>query len=242
MLVANLKTRYRGTVSGFLWVIMSPIIMFGAQSFAFHYILRIRVDNYLLFLLSGLLPWIFIASSVDMSTTSLTNNARLLKSFPLNPLVSLGAQILDNLVNFMAAFFILLVPVALGSQIDLLSLPLLIVPFFSLFLGVFALSLILGTLNVFYRDTKFVVNFSTSVLFFLTPIFYPIDFLPESLRIFVYLNPIYYLINPFRQFLLNPWLPDTWNYIAQGYLVSVSFFCLALIFWSRKKNAVYFHL
>src|SRR5271154_4561101 len=91
---ANLKSRYRRTVAGFLWVVLNPLIMFGVQSMIFRHVLKIQISNYFLFLLSGLLPWIFITQSMDMCTSLFQANGGVLKSFHLNPLVLLTAQLI----------------------------------------------------------------------------------------------------------------------------------------------------
>src|SRR3954465_5069767 len=106
---ANLKSRYRRTIAGFLWVVLNPLIQFGVQSAIFRHVLKIQVNNYLIFLLSGLLPWIFITQSMDMCTSLFVTSGNVLKSFRLNPLVLLTAQLLDNLLNFLAAFLIIFV-------------------------------------------------------------------------------------------------------------------------------------
>ena len=112
MTSANLKTRYRGTWSGALWVFLNPMLMFGAQSYAFHFILKINIDKYPLYLLTGLLPWTFITSSAEMSTSSLVANGRFLKSFPVSPVVIIFSQIVDNFINYVASFIVILIPVA----------------------------------------------------------------------------------------------------------------------------------
>src|ERR1035437_5970491 len=79
--VANLKSRYRKTFVGFLWVILNPLILYGVQSLVFMKFLKLQVPNYTLFLLSGLLPWVFIVQSVEMCTSLIVINGKLFKSF-----------------------------------------------------------------------------------------------------------------------------------------------------------------
>lgn len=240
--LASLKSRYRNTVSGFLWVLLSPLLQYGAQAYAFYFILKLPVDNYPVFLLLGLIPWIFIISSVEMSTGSFTNQGRLLKSFPIHPWVPLMAQIADNLINFAVVFLFLMIPVTILTSfqaISLLVLPLALLP---IFVGTFSLSLLLSTLNVFFRDTKFIVSFSTSILFFLTPVFYPESIIPEDFRWVPAVNPIYYMIRPFRGLETAFEGSQFWIHLGEAYVVAGGLMLWAIWYWGRKKNELYFNI
>ena len=169
---ANMKSRYRKTFAGFLWVVMNPLIMYAIQCYVFKRVLSSTNKDYSLFLLGGLLPWFFISQSLEMGTSVFVSSAHLLKANFVHPLVILSAQIFDNAINFFFAFVIvLLISAWFGSHVPygviLLPLPLLL-----LFFGTFSLSLALATINVFFRDTRFVVSVALNVLFFTTPIFY----------------------------------------------------------------------
>ena len=243
MTSANLKARYRNTVSGFLWVVMNPILMFGAQAYAFHYILKINVEEFPIFLLSGLIPWLFLIQSADMGTGSFINNGRLLKSFPIHPVVPLAAQIADNLINFFAAFLILFIPVSLSSHLfHWISLPLLIIPLAILLLGTFSIVWLLATTNVFFQDMKFIVSFLGSVTFYLTPIIYPEGFVSENIHWIFNVNPVYHLIMPFRLAVMDPLSAEFWYRCGLGALVAVGFFIWAALYWRKKRNSVYFYL
>jgi lipopolysaccharide transport system permease protein len=236
---ANLKSRYRNTIAGFLWVVLSPLITYGAQSFVFHTILQLQVRNYHLFLLTGLLPWIFFQQSVEMCTSLYTSSSRLLKSLPVHPLVYLTAQLLDNLVNFFAVFFLLLLPATAFGQVDLTSLILLPIPIFFLLLGVFGICWLLAVLQVFLRDTRFIASFALNILFFLTPIFYPVEFVPEKFRWMVTLNPVNYLIQPFRGLLHEFNGGSFLREILSSAAVSLSLAAAGYLYWRVKRNEVY---
>lgn len=240
--IANLKARYRKTVAGFLWVIINPLILFGVQSLVFKTFLKLQIANYSLFLLSGLLPWIFITGSLTMCTTAFLSSSHLLKSFQLPPLVYLFAQLFDNLFNFLAAFLIILTPLMLmhpGSRVALLLLPFAIL---LLTCGVIGLTWLLATAQVFFRDTQFILNFAISVTFFLTPVFYPVSYVPEQYHWMIHVNPLYQLVRPF-QCIINP---STSVEILSAFEGAAVVAALALSFaafvWRRNKNEIYFNL
>lgn len=237
---ANLKSRYRNTFSGFFWVVFNPILMFGAQAFAFHFILRLNVDRFPLFLLSGLIPWLFVVQTLDMGTNALVTHGRLLKSFPIHPAVPLASQVIENLLNFVVAFMILLVPVGILTGLHWESFLLLPLAMVILMVGTFSMLWWLSVLNVFYQDTRFVVSFLASVTFFMTPIFYPEGFVPENLQWIFLINPFYHLISPFRYAVLLPFSPIFWERTLVSIVVVVGMFTLAYLYWRKKSSDIYF--
>lgn len=239
---ANLKTRYRGTVSGFLWVLLNPVLIFGAQSYAFYIIVDLKVENYLLFLLSGLLPWIFLTQSLDMCTSIFLHNGRFLKSFPVHPLASLGAQILDNAINFIVAFLLLLIPLSFINHFEYKNLILIPIPILIMTVAVTGICWLFATVNVFFRDLKFVIGFLMTVSFYLTPIFYPENFVNPRFHFLIKLNPFYPLIEPFREIVTNPFTTHFIVLCVNATFVAGSMMFLAILFWRIKKNEFYFAL
>lgn len=239
---ANLKSRYRHTWAGFVWVILSPLLLFGAQSLVFGAVLRIQVPNFTLFLLTGLLPWIFVTQSLEMTTGGFVNSSRLLRSFPMHPLVLLGATLADNGINFLAAFGLLLVPYLVQEPARLAGVPLAALASGALAVGVFAAGWFLATLHAFFRDTKFIVTFALSVAFFLTPVFYPAELVPERWRWITALNPAGYWIAPFRH-ALHAYDPGAfWASLAGSVAVSAGLLALAWAHWRWRRNDLYFNL
>ena len=123
--VASLKSRYRKTFAGFIWVVLNPLMMFGVQSLVFKTFMRIQVPDYNLFLLGGLLPWIFFSSTIQMTTPLFVTQSYLLRSFKINPMVILTSQVIDNFINFIASFLLILLPFYISSDRSLSALLLL---------------------------------------------------------------------------------------------------------------------
>ena len=239
---ANMKARYRKTIAGFLWVILNPIIMYSVQSFVFKKILKLDVPNYSLFLLCGLLPWIFIVMSIEMITPVQDSSRELLKSFSISPVVLALSQVVDNFINFLFAFLIVLLPFWFMSDLSIEGIIFIPIILISLIVGVFSLCFTLSIMQLFYKDVRFITSFLVSIMFFLTPIFYPIEFIPEQYRIFVELNPIYSFIEPFRFAIYN----YDFNTLLMKTAKSVGFSSVFLVFtfwfWRRKRNEFYIKL
>lgn len=235
----HLKARYRNTFAGLIWVVLSPIIIFGAQSLAFKVFLKLNIRDYPLFLLSNLLPWIFLTSSIQMCASLLEVKRLIVRSYQINPQIFIAAQVLDNLINFVLSFLILLVPCLFISEFNPIGLLYLIPSLFLLLVTAFSFSALVSILQIFHRDLKFVINFMLSVVFFITPIFYPLEYIPENMRFIVDYNILYIALNPIHIALYN------FDYSALHIallkataLAGVSFYFVNLL-WKKKKNDFY---
>lgn len=239
---ASLKSRYRKTVAGFVWVLLNPLIMFGVQSLVFKKFLRLEIPNFYVFLLSGLLPWIFMTQTIQMGTPTLISNSGLLKSFKFHPGVLVTSVALDNFINFILAMLFIAVPALVLSELPLTGLVYGLVCLVPFLLGTISLTLLTSLMNVFYRDLGFVLNFLFSIFFFITPIFYPVDLIPEHLQWLVDFNPFYQLLRPFRMAIYQE-LPFDWVVpwcISVAWAIGITF--ISTIYWRKKRNALYIQL
>lgn len=237
--MSNMRARYRKTLAGFIWVVLNPIIMYSVQSMVFKHLLKIDIPDYSVFLMGGLLPWLFITQTMDMCTPILQMSGELLKSFKLNPSILVWAQLLDNFFNFVFAFFIILIPTWFLSNMG--GVGLVFIPFalINLIIGVGSLVWFLSVFQVFYRDTKFVMQFFTSIMFFLTPIFYPTSRIPEAYQWLIHINPFYCLIEPFRVCLYNFSFDYFLFSLMKGAILTTIVLSVSMIFWKRRKNEFY---
>jgi len=240
--LANMKARYRKTVAGFIWVILNPIILFSVQSVVFRKILNIQVPDYGLFLLGGLLPWIFITNTLEMSIPYLFSAHNLLRGFRINPFLLILCQIIDNFFNFLVAFFIILIPVMIFTDHTQSSFILLPLPVLVLFFAVAALASLASLMNVFYRDTKFVLSFVLNIMYFITPIFYPIEFVPDKFRWVIEINPLFYLVQSFRAAVYGFEPAIFWWSLLKAFSITVVLCVFSFFYWRRRKNDLYFYI
>ncbi len=169
----HMCSRYRKAWAGFLWVVANPILTFVIQSVIFKSILKIEVNNYPAYLVSGLLPWFFISQSLYVVTNSLVASRDILLGFKVHPFLIVSSQVLDQFVSFLAAFLLIgLFTVRL--QGDFLFLRMLLVLVSTLLICSFTILFtnLLAYWHVFYRDIQFIVQFIMNLAFYLTPIFY----------------------------------------------------------------------
>lgn len=239
---ANLKSRYRNTLWGFFWVLLNPILTYGVQVFAFTTIFQVRFANYPVYLLAGLFPWMFVVQSVEMCTGIFLNNGGIIKNIPVPPVLLVFVQILDNFINFICAFIILILYFSIFHSLNVLTVFYVLIPTIPLFIAVSSMCLIFSLLNIRFRDLKFIVSFVFSLLFYLTPIFYNIELVPGRLRGIIANNPFYYLIHPFQQILTSNGSASFIHTVGKAYLFSFVLLFLAYQCWARMKKYLVFYV
>lgn len=210
LVLKDLTLKYRGSALGFLWSLLNPLLMILIYSLAFRYIIRIGVPNYTAVLISGLLPWTFFASSCVMSTGSIVDNGGLIKKIAFPRVVLPVATVLFNFVQLLIALLVflpilflffhgirswtvfLLLPVALASQL----------------LFVVGVAQLLCTATAFFRDIRHLVEVGLQILFWLTPVLYPLSLVPEPVQLLLRLNPMTGFVLLYQTALLEGALPD----------------------------------
>ena len=202
LVIRDLKVRYRHSVLGFAWSFLNPLLMMVVFTLVFTALRQQSVAKYPVFLLSGLLPWQWFSNSIVAASSSVVNQAALVQKvyFPREvlPLVAILSHWVNYLLSLVPyAAFMLLFRVPLTPWIALL--PLVMITQFLFTLG---LSLVLCTADVFYRDTREILQTVIRLWFFLTPIFYAPDALSGTIARWVnILNPIAPLIHAYRAIL-----------------------------------------
>ncbi len=181
LVVRNLKVRYKNSVLGVAWSLLSPMGMIIVYTILFSFLQPNHdIRNYPVFVVCGLLPWNFCIDSILQATSSIVGDAQLIKKVYFPREILPISVVLSNLVSFLIAL-----PIFFALALILQS-PLtwwaLLLPFTLLIQLVFVLGLsfFLATLNVFYRDTQHLLGVLMQAWFFLTPVFYPIQTISEE--------------------------------------------------------------
>lgn len=187
LVVRDLKVRYKNSVLGIFWSWLNPLFMMVVYTVVFTIMqpgnIGIPEEQFPAFVLCALLPWNLFATSVTQSVGSIVENADLVKKVYFPREILPLSVVLSNLVNFGVSMLVL-IPIMLLLRVPvtpwILLLPVVILIQFLFMTGV---SLLLCTLNVFYRDTKVIIDVVMMAWLFVTPIFYPINKLPQSREI-----------------------------------------------------------
>jgi lipopolysaccharide transport system permease protein len=204
----DMRVKYHGTFLSYFWWIARPLTMGLVLYFALNRVLQLEVTNHAGFLLSALFPWFWFSGTLMFSTSAFVGNAGLIKKVQFPRIVLPLSLVLGGLVEFVVT-----IPVMLGllmiTGVDpsvtwLAGIPALIVLQFALLCG---LGIAASTLNVFVRDLTPALSSITTLLFYVTPIIYPLEQVPEEYQAILKLNPLVPLIDAWRNLLMGGEMP-----------------------------------
>lgn len=239
LVTQELTVKYKRSALGFLWSLLNPMANMIISSIVFGSIMRFDLKDFVVFLYAGMLPWSFFGVSEDFCGVSIINNEGFIKKIYLPkivfPLSTVCAQFVNMIFSMVALFFFMMI---LGAKatISLVFLP---VAFALIFLWTLGFSLLMATVNVYFRDMRYIMSVLMNAWYYLTPILYPITMIPESLRPVFYLNPGYYLVDMFRSPIYYNTFPTMHN-ILIALACALSVFFLGLnVFYRKEKDFVF---
>lgn len=219
----ELVGRYRGSMLGILWSFFYPLLLLSVYSFVFGEILSVRWGQqqdhspvgFALVLFTGLIVYNFFAECVNRAPTLILENVGYVKKvvFPLEILP--WVSVITAFLHTLASLIVLLLFMLFIDQPLVATLPLCIFSLLPLVFFILALQWVLASLGVFLRDIHQIVGVATTALMFLSPIFYPVEAVPEGMRWLIELNPLTTVIENFRSLALWGVLPDMWLYFYQ---------------------------
>jgi lipopolysaccharide transport system permease protein len=235
--------RYRGSIMGLLWSFFNPILMLIVYTFVFSVVFRARWGSggeeskteFALILFAGLIMFNLFSECVNRAPALILSNVNFVKKvvFPLEilPWVTMGAAVFHALMSVI----VLLVFYLMAHNFlhwTSVFLPFVIFPLVTLTMG---LSWFLASLGVFVRDVGQMVGILTTAMLFLSPIFYPIDVLPESYQMVLRINPLTFVIEQVRIVLI--WgQPPSWTGLGVYFLISVVIAWLGLAWFQKTRR------
>lgn len=242
LITKDFKIRYRNMSLGVFWYLVNPLIMLAVYVFVFTKIFKApAVPHFDLYILSGIIAFNFFNLAWVSGTSSLVDNAALIKRVPVPREVIPFASILSNCLHLLIQLVLLLIAVlfsGLGVNIYWFWLPLIWV------IGlvfIFGISLITAGLNVYVRDTRYIVESICLVAFWFMPIFYLLSFVPAQYRDLYLLNPIAALITAMRSVLLDGQAPAP-GLMLKFILISLGSLIVGMLTFRQMKNRFYDYL
>lgn len=238
LILKDFRVRYRNMSLGVFWSLLNPLIMLAVYSFVFTKIFTTTLPHYAVFLLCGLVPFNFFGLAWSAGTTSMVDNAGLVKrvSVPreIVPITSVLSNCLHLAIQIM---LLLLIAVMSGIAISIHWLWLPVVWALEI-VFVCGLALLFAAINVYVRDTRYVVESATLVLFWLVPIIYDFSMIPAKYRDIYQYNPLAALILAMREILIMAQAPPN-VLLAKLAAVSVASFAIGWLVFRRLKNRFY---
>ena len=206
--ISDLKIRYRNSVLGVLWSLVEPLLMLGVLFFVFSTMFKFEIENFPIYLLLGIICYNFFKNGTTFALNSLTNRSALMTQiyFPRAiPGLSSGVTAVIMLLLELVVLGIFMVVLQYTPPITILVLPLILALEFLLVLG---LTLPLSVLNVKFKDTEFIWMVVVHAGFFLTPIFYQFNMLPDYVQSVLQFSPVVQVVTMAHHVVLYGILPS----------------------------------
>jgi lipopolysaccharide transport system permease protein len=241
LVLKDFRIRYRNMSLGILWSLINPLVMMGVLTFIFTYVLgkqQQQTPFYPVLILSGLVPFNFFTAAWLSGTTSIIANAQLVKRVPVPREVVPIAAVFSNCVHLAIQLALLLVmTISFGLYPNrfwwwLLPLWFLYITF------VCGISLLTSAVSVFIRDTQYVVESFNVVLFWLVPIFYSFDMIPDRFKLVYEVNPVAALVMAMRNILIDNRAPAT-TLIENMVIAAAVALGIGLVVFGRLKRNFY---
>jgi lipopolysaccharide transport system permease protein len=238
LVLKDFRIRYRNMSLGVLWSLLNPLVMLLVYSFVFTKIFTNSVPHWAVFILCGIVPFNFFAMAWGAATTSMVDNAGLIKRLPVPREIVPIASVLSNCLHLVIQIVLLLiVTLAVGVQVNVYWLWLPVIWALEI-VFVCGLGLFFSAVNVYIRDTRYVVDSTNLVLFWLVPIIYPFSMIPQQYRDIYQYNPVAALVLAMRDVLLEGKAPSD---MLLTKLALVSFATLAVGWLSFRRLKVRFY-
>ncbi len=237
LVLRDLQLKYRGSLLGLAWSLMNPIVLVGASTMAFKYILRVGPARYPFFVLIGVLAWSFFTNSANMSTRSMIDGAGLLKSVRFPRATLPVATVLFNLAQYglaMAVYLPLMLAVyGVWPSWPMLAFPLILLLQVAFTIGV---ALLLSVTTVYFRDVRHLVEVSLSVLFWVTPVLYPLEQASERLRPWIRLSPLSPFVVSYQRILFEARWPEPSLWLLAAAYAALSLIIGGAVFVAREDQ------
>ena len=242
LVARDLKARYRGSVLGFFWSFVNPLLLLLIYNFVFTKVLvgvhSKEMEPYALFMFCGILPWTWFSSSLLESSNTLIAGGNLIKKvlFPAEvlPIVTVLANMVHFFLGLPILVFFLIYYQRPVDPLELLWFPAIVLVQLVLTIG---LSLLLSAMTVHFRDLKDLVGNLITLWFFATPIIYPMLEAPENIRWWLNLNPMTHIMISYQEVLFFPGPHGHWRWLLALAAGSVVVFMVGYFVFDRLRDS-----
>ena len=231
----DLRGRYKGSLLGFFWTILNPILQLVVYTFLFSLVLRTGIDKYYLFLFVALVPWLFFSSCLVGGSGIILGQKDLVKKiyFPLEVLPI--AHVCSNFVNMLLSFIVIFVVVIFagnGITTAILYLPIVMIVEFVLCLGV---AFITSAITIYFRDMEQILGILGMAWMYLTPIMYSVDMVPVEFHNIFLINPMSPIILAYRSILYYGQAPEI-TVLIHGLLLGLVVLVIGFVLFHKLKR------
>ena len=232
----DLKGRYKGSVLGFLWTFINPLLQLLVYTMVFSVILKSGIQNYYLHLFVALVPWIYFASSLATGSKLILDQKNMIKKIYFPREVLPIAYSLSCFCNMLFSFIIVFIVIAvMRLGINFAALPYLIPVMLIQFILVLGMNLITSSVTVYIRDLEHIMGVLNMAWMYLSPVVYGISYVPESWRRIYMLNPMTPLLLSYRDILYYKTAPDGMHLLL-SLGMSLLVLCIGMLLFGKLQR------
>lgn len=238
LIARDLKNKYRKSVLGYLWSVLNPLMMMAILTVVFSTMFRFQIDNYPVYLLSGQLVFTFFSEATNNGMRGVLGNGALIKKVYLPKYIFPLSSVLSSFVTMvfsMVALLIVMIVTATPFHETIIMLPLVLLYILLFSIGI---SILLSALLVYFQDLAYLWGVFLTALNYLTPIFYPVDILPEWIKTYMVLNPMFDYIEMFRKVVLYGQWPTLYEHLIAIVFFIGSLVVGTLVFKKKQRNFI----
>lgn len=236
LVLRDLKLKYRRSFLGYAWSVLNPLFTMVVMAIVFSTMFKRTIENYPVYLFTGQILFNYMNASTNQALHSIEGNADLLKKTYIPKYIfpfSRATSGLVDLVFSLAALVLVMIATRHHFSVYNLLFPFVLIQLYVFCLG---LGLFLSQANVFFRDIQYIYQTVITAWIYLTPMFYPIEALPEQLQWFIkHLNPMYFYIGQFRDLIYANHLPGPMIVLA-GCVAAVLMLIIGIATFVRNQN------
>lgn len=204
----EIRGKYKNSFLGVLWSFLNPLLQIAVYAIVFPLILKNTQENYVIFLCCGLIPWTFFSTAISKSAFTMIENGNILKKVYFPREILPISVVTSEAVNFIISTIIIMAFVifgGLGLTKYVIYYPIVLIAQYIITL---AISLVISSVTVYFRDLQHLVGVALQLLFYATPIVYASETIPENFKWILDINPMTYIINGYRDIFYNQQVPD----------------------------------
>lgn len=235
----DLRGRYKGSVLGFLWTFINPLLQLLVYTMVFSTIMRSGIKDYYMFLFVALVPWIFFSTSLTGGASCIIAQQDMVKKiyFPREvlPIAHVTSQFINMLFCFLVIFAVLIIGRYQINFKALLCLPVVMIVEYILALGI---TMVVAAVTVYLRDVEYILGILTMAWQFLTPVMYGVDMVPVQLQKIFYLNPMTPIIVAYRKILYEGQVPQLGTLVSGALMGGLILVVGWMLFHRLQKHFV----
>lgn len=237
----DIKKKYRRSILGYLWSMLNPLLTMLITAMVFSNLFRFQIDNFALYLLTGQLIFTFYSEATSFAMGSILENGSLIKKVYVPKYLFPISRVSSSAVNLLFSLPAMLAIMLYTDHEITITLVACIVPLILLYFFCIGIGLFISALAVYFRDIFHLYGVLITVLNYATPIFYPVNIIPEEYKFVVEYNPLYYFLSAFREVAYNNTLPSI-ELLSICTLFSVGVLVVGAYYFNKKQNTFVMYL